>query len=162
MCLIEVFRPRCIMFHLLKQRRENMRTHRKAAVLSIILLNFTVMLAMGSVSFAGEPVVRYVIVSAERDGVTVKGTIRVEVHNLIGDDMKNVDLRIAHQGPYSIEKGLFQFGNIPSGDLNVVTGSYIFDQAAVAAGASFLWRVDYDTQEGLHKQVMVPGIQVGE
>ena len=135
---------------------------RKIAVVSIILLNFTLMLAMGSVSFAGEPVVRYAIISAERDGVTVKGTIRVEVHNLGGGDMKNVDLRVAHPESYSIEKGLFQFGSIPAGDTNIVTGSYLFGEAAHAAWTSLLWRVDYDTQEGLHKQVMMPGIQVGD
>ena len=143
-------------------RRENMGALRKAAVISIVLLSFTVMPAMRGVSFAGEPVVRYVIVSAERDGVTVKGTIRVEVYNLGSDDMKNVDLRVAHPVSYSIEKGLFQFGSIHAGDANIVTGSYLFDEAAIAAGTSLLWRVDYDTQEGLHKQVMVPGIQVGE
>ncbi|MBI4379172.1 MAG: hypothetical protein HY578_08765 [Nitrospinae bacterium] len=135
---------------------------RKIAVVSIILLNFTLMLAMGSVSFAGEPVVRYAIITAERDGVTVKGTIRVEVHNLGGGDMKNVDLRVAHPESYSIEKGLFQFGSIPAGDTNIVTGSYLFGEAVLAAGTPLLWRVDYDTQEGLHKQVMVPGIQVGD
>jgi len=135
---------------------------RRASVVSIFVLTVAVVLAIGSVSFAADLAVRYAIVSADKDGVTVKGTIRVEVHNLTGSTMKNVDLRIAHAGPYSIAKGLFQFGSIPPGNAKTVTGSYLFDEASLATGTPLLWRIDYDTEVGSHQQVIVPGIQIGQ
>lgn len=135
---------------------------RRATVISIFVLAFAVVLAIGSVVLAAGPAVRYTIVSANRDGITVKGTIRVEVHNLTGGKVKNVDLRVAHPGPYSIAKGLFQFGSIPAGDAKVVAGSYLFYEASLTAGTPLLWRIDYDTESGSHQQVIVPGIQIGQ
>ncbi len=135
---------------------------RRTAVVSTFVLAFAVVSAIGSVSFAADPAVRYGTVSSDRDGIVVKGTIRVEVRNLTGGNMKNVDLRVAHPGPYSITKGLLQFGGIPAGDAKVVTGSYLFDEAALAARIPLRWRIDYDTEAGSHQQVIVPGMQIGQ
>jgi len=131
----------------------------KITVILVLALLFS---SISTVLYADELAIRYSILSAESNGIAVKGTIRVEVQNLSNSNVKNVDLRLAHSGPYSIEKGLFQFGGIPAAGAKVVTGSYLFDEASIASGALLLWRVDYDTGAGLHQQVIVPGVQVGQ
>src|SRR3989338_11421951 len=82
----------------------------KITVILVLALLFS---SISTVLYADELAIRYSILSAESNGIAVKGTIRIEVQNLSNSNVKNVDLRLVHSGPYSIEKGLFQFGSIP-------------------------------------------------
>ena len=129
-----------------------MRATRSAlwVMLAAVLLS----VALAGISLANDVAVRYSVLESSKEGPVTKGTMRVEAQNLAPGSMRNLDLRLAQPAPNSIEKGLFQFGTVPAGEVRSVTGGFIFD--ADFTGPVF-WRVDYDDANGVHHQVTVPG-----
>lgn len=112
-------------------------------------------MAMPAYSFAEGVTVNCSILSSESVGATLNGTMRVEVTNLTGSAIRNVDLRLENSVPNSIEKDLFQFGSVPAGKSGVVTGGFRF---MGGLENPIVWKIDYDDAEGAHKQIMVQGI----
>ncbi len=126
-----------------------MKAPKKIIAVSI-LLGLTL---ISGTAYASDIAVTYSLLTKEDNGVVIKGTIRVEVRNLTNRSLHNVDLRLAHPGPNFIEKGLFQFGSIPSGETRVVSGGFLFEKTS---GAPIMWKVDYDDSTGAHRQVILP------
>lgn len=113
------------------------------------------LVALGSIPARSAPndvSVTYEIVTAESRGTVQTGSISVQVRNGSGTGLRNVDLRLANPGPSWIEKGLFQFGSIPAGEVRVVTGLFAFD----TSGPPRQWRVEFDDQAGAHRVVVLP------
>lgn len=113
------------------------------------------LVALGSIPARSAPndvSVTYEILTAESRGTVQTGTISVQVRNGSGTGLRNVDLRLANPGPSWIEKGLFQFGTIPAGEVRVVTGLFAFDTSSPPRQ----WRVEFDDQAGAHRVVVLP------
>jgi hypothetical protein len=94
-----------------------------------------------AVAEAQELTLSYVVLTSEQQGPVVTGTMRIEVANTGAGAMQNVDVRLATPGPNSIEKGVFQFGNVPARGSRAVTGRFTFD---ATSQAPLLWRIDSD------------------
>jgi hypothetical protein len=92
-------------------------------------------------------------------GDNLKGTLRIEVRNLTGDEMRNVEVAIAHPGADMIERGALQLGTIPAGEVRSAAGEFIF---SMRSDDPLVWRVQYQ-QGAARREVMLPGEgQVGE
>lgn len=132
-----------------------MKAQKKVMVFSILLT----LIVLPGFSFAEDLAVHYSILSSERDGMILRGAMRVEVRNLTNGDLRNVDLRLPQPGIKEVENGLFQLGSIPDNEARIVIGGFLFEEALIASGEPIIWQVDYDGAEGNHKQIMLPGIE---
>lgn len=95
--------------------------------------------------------------SEARIGFTI-GAITVSVHNLTGDAVHNVDLRLDASSPNTVEHGLLQFGSIPHAEVRVANGRYVFDTEAPPREPLF-WKVEYDDAGG-HHALVIEGTEI--
>lgn len=111
-------------------------------------------LLVPQIVLANDVVVQYKILDSVNSGEMAHGQIQVEVQNLTGQELKNVDLRVDSPQAVLLEKEVLQLGAIPAGGLGVVIGG--FDLPGSALAEPFIWQVDYDAA-GVHSQTIVPG-----
>jgi hypothetical protein len=124
---------------------------------SIVVL-VLVTLAPPAPAAGADVVLRYALRASQTVGAHTSGSVTVEIYNLSGKTLDNVDVRLAQPGSNAIERGLLQLGRVAIGQTGRATGGYTF---TAANGAPLLWRVDYDVA-GEHKQIVVQGIQQQE
>lgn len=90
-------------------------------------------------------------------GDQLKGTLRIEVRNLTGGEIRGVEVGIAHPGIDALERGGIQFAAIRAGDVGVATSGFLF---SARADAPLIWRVRYE-QGGAGREVMLLGEATG-
>ncbi len=91
----------------------------------------------------------------EAVGNQVMGNVTADVLNMSGSTIRNVDLRLANPGGMTVEKGVLQFGRIPSDDVKTTTKLFNADQEFVDSGEPVIWRLDYDDANGNHQQEII-------
>jgi hypothetical protein len=121
--------------------------------LAILLL-----LLIPQMVWANEIIVHYQITDSAGIGGMVHGQMQVEVQNLTGSDLQNVDLRVDSPGSIMFEKEVLQLGVIPAGGVGVVSSQFDSPVGGLASGNPFIWLVDYDVA-GNHSQTIIPGIR---
>jgi len=127
--------------------------------LSTAVLLITLLIA-ARVSVANDMAVNYTILESKVEGTMVRGRMAVQVLNLASVVARNVILRLAVAGPNSIETGLYQLGQIPSGEARVVNGEFFMDQEFYGSGQRIVWQVDYDDAGWNHKKQVVLGNEI--
>ena len=84
-------------------------------------------------------------------------TVQLDVRNLTGGDLQNVDLRLAMPASASLVKGVVQVGRVPAGQARAATAQVVFKSGSTP----LVWSVDYDDAAGHHQDV-VAAIPVGQ
>ena len=116
----------------------------------IILVCF----AMSDDALSADVAVVYSIDSSETNGETVQGTMTVQVLNLTGGDLRNVDLRLA-QGGGVIGRGVLQVGHLGAAQAAAASGGFHLDQGLFGESEALLFRVDFDDGAGNHHSVVI-------
>lgn len=121
-------------------------------------LTLLLLLVIPQMVWANEIIVHYQITDSASIGEMVHGQMQVEVQNLTGSDLQNVDLRVDSPGSIIFEKEVLQLGAIPAGGVGVVNSQFDSPVDGLASGNPFIWLVDYDVA-GNHSQTITPGIR---
>lgn len=122
---------------------------------SLILWN--VPLGEAQTSSTTPTLVEYQIMNSRVEGVMVRGTMTVTVHNRTNGEIDNVNLRLAVEGMNYIEKGVYQLGRIPSWAIGVITGEFLFDKEFFDSGRTINWWVEFDDPAMNNFQSLVAG-----
>ncbi len=128
-----------------------MRAQSIWALALVILASF----AISRPALSAEIAVLYSVDRYESDGESVQGTMTVQVFNLSGGDLKNVDLRLDLGGMNAIARRVIQFGHVAAGAGGVAQARFLLDQALFDEMGALPWRADFDDALGNHSSVVV-------
>ncbi|NNG03370.1 MAG: hypothetical protein HKM95_04635 [Inquilinus sp.] len=111
--------------------------------------------ALPSNTYAADVAVVYSIDRSESDGETVQGTITVQVVNLTGGDLKNVDLRLDLGGGNLIGRGVLQVGRLEAAQVAAASGGFRLEQELFDVSTALPIRVDFDDAFGNHHSAVI-------
>ncbi len=84
----------------------------------------------------------------------------VAVRNHSKGEVQNVQLRLDGQDSISIQKEMFQIGNILPGKAKVAISELFIDKDTFDSVKPVLWRVDYDDAQLNNKQLVIIGSEI--
>lgn len=147
---------------ILKIREEIMKlyTNRRTIGFALVMTSlflWNVPLGEAQIFSTTPTVVEYQIMNSRIEGVMVRGTMTVAVHNRTNGEIDNVNLRLAVEGMNHIEKGVYQLGRIPSWGIGVITGEFLFDKEFFDSGRTINWWVEFDDPAMNNFQGLVEG-----
>jgi len=110
--------------------------------------------------FAADLAVVYSIKTSDAESAANSGVLTVEVHNLSGGELQNVQLRPEGQGSISLTGGAIQLGSIAAGAVKTATSDLFIDPNTFDSAVPIFWLVNYDDAQLNNRQLFIPGNEI--
>jgi len=90
---------------------------------------------------------------ASAAGESLRGMLRIEVRNLTGVEMRDVEVGLAHPGLDLLDRPNLRIDAIPAGQARTIVTGYLFN---TRSDEPLIWRVQYE-QNGMRREERLLG-----